>query len=79
MDKGLQHLRELAVREMMYSDSDNAQTHQDPDEVQCTTSMWRKFVRSAPPAHASTLAVINWDEGMGPRMYDLSVLPASKI
>ena len=72
MDKGLQHLRELAVREMIYSDLDNAQTPQDPDEVQCTTSMWRRFVRSAPPAHASTLASINWDEGMGPTLYDMS-------
>jgi len=72
IDKGLQHLRELAVREMIYSDLDNAQTPQDPDEVQCTTSMWRKFVRSAPPAHASTLASINWDEGRGPTLYDMS-------
>ena len=72
MGEGLQHLRELAVLEMVYSDLDNAQTPKDPDDVQCTTSMWRKFVRSAPSSHASTLAVINWDEGMGPTVYALS-------
>ena len=40
MDKGLQHLRELAVLEMIYSNLNHEQTPKDPDEVQCTASMW---------------------------------------
>ena len=72
MDQGLQQLRELAVLEMIYSDLNNAQTPTDPDEVQCTTSMWRKFVRAAPLTHASTLAVMGWDEGMGPTVDTVS-------
>ncbi|XP_071886614.1 uncharacterized protein [Anas platyrhynchos] len=64
MDKGLQQLWELAVLEMLYSDLNNAQTPKDPDEVQCTTSMWRKFVRAAPSSPASTLAAMDWEEGM---------------
>ncbi|XP_054671499.1 TPR and ankyrin repeat-containing protein 1 isoform X2 [Grus americana] len=48
MERGIQYLRELAVREMVYYDPDNAQLPTDPDEVQCTRPMWRKFVRSAP-------------------------------
>ncbi|GAB0181635.1 hypothetical protein GRJ2_000628800 [Grus japonensis] len=44
MERGIQYLRELAVREMVYYDPDNAQLPTDPDEVQCTRPMWRKFV-----------------------------------
>ncbi|GAB0205081.1 hypothetical protein GRJ2_002973700 [Grus japonensis] len=36
MERGIQYLRELAVREMVYYDPDNAQLPTDPDEVQCT-------------------------------------------
>ncbi|GAB0189115.1 hypothetical protein GRJ2_001376800 [Grus japonensis] len=44
MERGIQYLRELAVREMVYYDPDNAQLPTDPDEVQCTRPMWQKFV-----------------------------------
>ncbi|GAB0203766.1 hypothetical protein GRJ2_002842200 [Grus japonensis] len=44
MERGIQYLRELAVREMVYYDPDNVQLPTDPDEVQCTRPMWRKFV-----------------------------------
>ncbi|GAB0189163.1 hypothetical protein GRJ2_001381600 [Grus japonensis] len=40
METGIQYLRELAVREMVYYDLDNAQLPTDPDEVQCTQPMW---------------------------------------
>ncbi|GAB0204064.1 hypothetical protein GRJ2_002872000 [Grus japonensis] len=60
MERGIQYLRELAVREMVYYDPDNAQLPTDPDEVQCTRTMWRKFVRSAPSPYANSLAVIDW-------------------
>ncbi|GAB0202544.1 hypothetical protein GRJ2_002720000 [Grus japonensis] len=40
MERGIQYLRELAVREMVYYDPDNAQLPTDPDEVQCTQPMW---------------------------------------
>jgi len=36
MEKGIQYLRELAVRELAYYDPDNEQLPTDPDEVQCT-------------------------------------------
>ncbi|GAB0209289.1 hypothetical protein GRJ2_003394600 [Grus japonensis] len=36
MERGIQYLRELAVRDMVYYDPDNAQLPTDPDEVQCT-------------------------------------------
>ncbi|XP_071892181.1 uncharacterized protein [Anas platyrhynchos] len=72
MDKGLQHLWELAVLEMLYSDLNNAQMPKDPDEVQCTASMWQKFVQAAPSSHASTLAAMDWEEGMGPTVDTVS-------
>lgn len=72
MDKGIQHLWESAVLEMIYSDLDNAQTPKDPDEVQCTASMWQKLVRAAPSSHASTLAATDWEEGMGPTVDTMS-------
>ncbi|GAB0208391.1 hypothetical protein GRJ2_003304800 [Grus japonensis] len=44
---------------MVYYDPDNVQLPTDPDEVQCTRPMWRKFVRSAPSSYANSLAVID--------------------
>ncbi|GAB0206759.1 hypothetical protein GRJ2_003141500 [Grus japonensis] len=66
MERGIQYLRELAVREMVYYDLDNAQLPMDPDEVQCTRPMWRKFVRSAPSSYANSLAVIDWKSEEAP-------------
>ncbi|GAB0189130.1 hypothetical protein GRJ2_001378300 [Grus japonensis] len=40
MERGIQYLRELAVREIVYYDPDNAQLPTDHDEVQCTQPMW---------------------------------------
>ncbi|GAB0205675.1 hypothetical protein GRJ2_003033100 [Grus japonensis] len=59
MERGIQYLRELAMREMVYYDLDNAQLPTDPDEVQCTQPMWRKFVQSAPSSYTNSLAVID--------------------
>ncbi|GAB0208465.1 hypothetical protein GRJ2_003312200 [Grus japonensis] len=36
VERCIQYLRELAVREMVYYDPDNTQLPTDPDEVQCT-------------------------------------------
>ncbi|GAB0175672.1 hypothetical protein GRJ2_000032400 [Grus japonensis] len=66
MERGIQYLRELAVQEMVYYDPDNAQLPTDPDEVQCTQPMWRKFVRSAPSSYANSLAVIDWKSEEAP-------------
>ncbi|GAB0188949.1 hypothetical protein GRJ2_001360200 [Grus japonensis] len=66
MERGIQYLRELAVREMVYYDPDNAQLPTDPDEVQCTRPMWQKFVRSAPSSYANSLAVIDWKSEEAP-------------
>nr|XP_013053966.2 uncharacterized protein LOC106047159 [Anser cygnoides] len=66
MERGIQYLRELAVLEVVYSDLDNDQLSADPDEVQCTRPMWLKFVRSAPPLHASALALMNWKSREAP-------------
>jgi len=46
MERGIQYLRELAVWDLVYYDPDDEQLPTDPDEVQCTASMWRKFVRT---------------------------------
>jgi len=53
-------LRELAVRELVYCDTDDEQVPTDPDELQCSQSMWRKFVQSAPSSYANSRAVVNW-------------------
>jgi len=60
MERGSQYLRELAVRELVYYDLDIERLPTDPDEVQCTQSMWRKFIQSAPSSYASSLAIIDW-------------------
>ena len=36
MERGIQYLRELAVRELVYYEPDDEQVPTDPDEVQCT-------------------------------------------
>ncbi|GAB0207941.1 hypothetical protein GRJ2_003259800 [Grus japonensis] len=60
MERGIQYLRELAMREMVYYDLDNAQLPTDPDEVQCTQPMWWKFVWSAPLSYINSLTVMDW-------------------
>jgi len=60
MERGIQYLRELAVRELVYYDPDNVQLLTDPDKAQCTQARWRKFVRSASSSYANALAVIDW-------------------
>ncbi|GAB0209386.1 ubiquitin carboxyl-terminal hydrolase 4 [Grus japonensis] len=72
MERGIQYLRELAVREMVYYDLDNAQLPADPDEVQCTRPMWRKFVRSAPSSYANSLAVIDWKSEEAPTVDEVA-------
>jgi len=60
MESGIQYFRELAVQELVYCDTDDEQVPTDPDEVQCTESMWRKFVRRAPFSCANSLAIVDW-------------------
>jgi len=60
MERGIQYLRELAVWELVHYDTDNERLPTDPDEVQCTRPMWRKFIRSAPSSYANSLAIIDW-------------------
>ena len=72
MERGIQYLRELAVLEMIYYDPDNAQLPTDPDEVQCTRLMWRKFVWSAPSSYANSLAVMNWRDEEAPMVDDVA-------
>ncbi|GAB0203386.1 hypothetical protein GRJ2_002804200 [Grus japonensis] len=57
---------------MVYYDLDNAQLPADPDEVQCTRPMWRKFVRSAPSLYANSLAVINWKSEEAPTVDEVA-------
>ena len=72
MEKGIQYLRKLAIREVIYRDLDNEQISTDPDEVKCTQPMWRKFVRSAPSSYASSLAVMTWKDHKEPTVDELS-------
>ncbi|GAB0176012.1 hypothetical protein GRJ2_000066400 [Grus japonensis] len=72
MERGIQYLRELAVREMVYYDPDNAQLPTDPNEVQCTRPMWRKLVQSAPSSYANSLAVIDWKSEEAPTVDEVA-------
>ena len=45
----------------------------DPDELQCTASMWRKFVRSTPSSYANSLAVVNWKGKDAPTVDEVAV------
>jgi len=73
MERGIQYLRELAVRELVYHEPDDDQLPTDPDEVQCTPSMWRKFVRSAPSSYANSLVVVNWKGKEAPTVDEVAV------
>jgi len=73
MERGIQYLRELAVWELVYNEPDDEQVPTDPDEVQCTASMWRKFVRSAPSSYADSLAVVNWKGKEAPIVDEMAV------
>ena len=72
MEKGIQYLRELAVLEAIHHDPDNQQLPKDPDEVQCTRPMWRKFVRSAPSSYANALAVMSWKDEEAPTVEEVA-------
>jgi len=72
MERGIQYLKELAMWELVYYDLDNAQLPTDPDEVQCTPPMWRKFVQSTPSSYANSLAVIDCK---GEAVYEVAVRP----
>ncbi|PKU31322.1 ubiquitin carboxyl-terminal hydrolase 4 [Limosa lapponica baueri] len=72
MERGIQYLRELAEQEMIYYDLDNVQLPTDPNEVQCTRSMWQKFVRSAPSIYANLLAVMEWKGEEGPTVDEVA-------
>jgi len=73
MERGIQYLRELAVRELVYYDPDDEQLPTYPDEVQCTRHMWRKFVRSTPSSYANSLAVVNWKGEEAPTVDEVAV------
>jgi len=73
MERGIQYLRELAVRELIYYEPNDEQLPTDPDEVQCTASMWRKFVRSAPSSYANSLAVVDWKGKEAPTVDEVAV------
>ncbi|PKU30352.1 ubiquitin carboxyl-terminal hydrolase 4 [Limosa lapponica baueri] len=72
MERGIQYLRELAVREMIYYDLDNAQLPTDLDAVQCTRPMWWKLVRSTPSSYANSLAVMEWKGEEGPTVDEVA-------
>ncbi|GAB0206702.1 hypothetical protein GRJ2_003135800 [Grus japonensis] len=72
MERGIQYLRELAVREMVYYDPDNPQLPTDPDVVQCTQLMWQKFVQSAPSSYANSLAVMDWKSEEAPTVDEVA-------
>ncbi|PKU29135.1 ubiquitin carboxyl-terminal hydrolase 4 [Limosa lapponica baueri] len=60
IERGVKNLREIAVREMIFSNLDDLQTSLDPDAVQITGPIWRKWVLSAPAAYANVLALFCW-------------------
>ncbi|GAB0203754.1 erbin-like [Grus japonensis] len=72
MEQGIQYLRELAMWEMFYYDSDNVQLPIDPDEVQCTRPVWRKFVQSVPSWYTNSLAVMDWKSEEAPTVDEVA-------
>jgi len=73
MEMGIQYQRELAVWELVYYEPDDEQVPTDPDELQCTASMWRKFVWSAPSSYANSLAALNWNGKEAPTVDEVAV------
>jgi len=73
MERGVQYLRELAMRELIYYDPDNVQFPTHPEEIQCTRPMWRKFVQSASSSYANSLAVIDWKGEEAPIVDEVAV------
>ena len=67
------------MRELVYYDPDNAQLPTDPDEVQCTRSMWRKFVQSAPFSYVNSLAVVKWKGEEAPTVDEVAVWQFEEI
>jgi len=61
------------VWELVYYDPDDEQVPTDPDEVQCTQSMWRKFVQSAPSSYDNSLAVVDWKGEEAPTVDEVAV------
>ncbi|PKU44172.1 ubiquitin carboxyl-terminal hydrolase 4 [Limosa lapponica baueri] len=57
MEKGIKYLRELAVREVIYSDW---QVTINPDEMPCQRPLLKKFVQSAPSVYSHTLSTMVW-------------------
>ncbi|GAB0208577.1 hypothetical protein GRJ2_003323400 [Grus japonensis] len=72
MERGIQYLRELVLRELVYYDPDNVQLPTDPDEVQCTRPTWQKFVQSAPSSYANSLAVMDWKSKEAPTVDEVA-------
>lgn len=61
MTQGIWYLRELAVREIIFSD--NEQFPNNPDGIQCTENMRQKFVWIVPVSYANTLGVMSLKKG----------------
>ena len=61
------------MQEVIYCDTDDEQVPTDPDELQCSESMWRKFVWSAPSSYASSLAVVDWKGKEEPTVDEVNV------
>ncbi|GAB0177148.1 hypothetical protein GRJ2_000180000 [Grus japonensis] len=85
-DEGIQYLRELAVLEVIYSDLDDDEVFQDPEDVLCMRAMWRKVIPSAPASYSNSLAACTlvpsggtepiWISGVTGGCQELSVLEA---
>jgi len=60
MERGIQYVREFTMWQPVYYDPENSLLSTDPDEVQCTRYMWKKFVQSAPSSYANSLAAVDW-------------------
>lgn len=52
-------MHESDAMEVMYRDSNNKDSSVDSDQVQCTHSMWQKFVQSMPPSNTNSLSFMS--------------------
>ena len=58
--------------QVIYNELAKEQLPTDPDKVQCTQPIWRKFLWSAPSSYANSLALVSWKEGEGQRADELA-------
>ncbi|KAJ7408400.1 hypothetical protein BTVI_59662 [Pitangus sulphuratus] len=59
MEEGIQCLREMALLEILF-EKDEQPSH-NPDDVRCTSQMWRSLSQQGPPVNTNFLASLHFE------------------